>query len=45
MPRRDESSYITGVDLLVDGGFSCPGGVGRPTTEVDDALAKAMTLF
>jgi len=39
----DESAYITGVNLPVDGGFSCSGGVGRPTSEVDDAVAAAMT--
>jgi len=41
----DESAYITGVNLPVDGGFSCSGGVGRPTTEVDEAVAKAMTRY
>ncbi len=41
----DESAYITGVNLPVDGGFSCSGGVGQPTSEVDDAVAKAMTRY
>jgi len=41
----DESAYITGVNLPVDGGFSCSGGVGRPTSEVDDAVAAAMTRY
>ena len=41
----DEASYITGVNLPVDGGFSASGGVGQPTSEVDDAVAKAMTRY
>jgi len=41
----DEASYITGVNLPVDGGFSASGGVGRPTSELDDAVAAAMTAF
>ncbi len=41
----DEASYITGVNLPVDGGFSASGGVGRPTNELDDAVASAMTSF
>jgi meso-butanediol dehydrogenase / (S,S)-butanediol dehydrogenase / diacetyl reductase len=41
----DESAYITGVNLPVDGGFSCSGGVGRPTSEVDDAVALAMNRY
>jgi meso-butanediol dehydrogenase/(S,S)-butanediol dehydrogenase/diacetyl reductase len=41
----DEASYITGVNLPVDGGFSASGGVGRPTSELDDAVSAAMTSF
>ena len=41
----DEASYVTGINLPVDGGFSASGGVGRPTSELDDAVAAAMTRF
>jgi NAD(P)-dependent dehydrogenase (short-subunit alcohol dehydrogenase family) len=41
----DEASYITGVNLPVDGGFSASGGVGRPTREVDEAVSQAMVRF
>jgi NAD(P)-dependent dehydrogenase (short-subunit alcohol dehydrogenase family) len=41
----DESSYITGINLPVDGGFAVSGGVGRPTSEVEEAVSKAMVRF
>jgi len=41
----DEASYVTGVNLAVDGGFSASGGVGRPSSEVADAVAEAMVRF
>jgi meso-butanediol dehydrogenase/(S,S)-butanediol dehydrogenase/diacetyl reductase len=41
----DEASYVTGVNLPVDGGFSASGGVGRPTSEVAEAVADAMVRF
>jgi NAD(P)-dependent dehydrogenase (short-subunit alcohol dehydrogenase family) len=41
----DEASYVTGVNLPVDGGFSASGGVGRPSSELEDAVSAAMTRF
>jgi NAD(P)-dependent dehydrogenase (short-subunit alcohol dehydrogenase family) len=41
----DEASYITGVNLPVDGGFSASGGVGQPTGEIEEAVAAAMVRF
>jgi meso-butanediol dehydrogenase / (S,S)-butanediol dehydrogenase / diacetyl reductase len=41
----DEASYVTGVNLPVDGGFAASGGVGRPSRELEDAVSAAMTRF
>lgn len=41
----DEASYVTGVNLPVDGGFSVSGGVGQPTTALADAVAASMIRF
>ena len=41
----DEASYVTGVNLPVDGGFNASGGVGRPSSELEDAVSAAMTRF
>jgi NAD(P)-dependent dehydrogenase (short-subunit alcohol dehydrogenase family) len=41
----DQASYITGVNLPVDGGFSASGGVGQPTSALADAVAASMIRF
>jgi NAD(P)-dependent dehydrogenase (short-subunit alcohol dehydrogenase family) len=41
----DEASYVTGVNLPVDGGFAVSGGVGLATTEVEEAVAEAVTAY
>jgi meso-butanediol dehydrogenase/(S,S)-butanediol dehydrogenase/diacetyl reductase len=41
----DEASYVTGVNLPVDGGFSASGGGGQPTTALADAVAASMIRF
>jgi meso-butanediol dehydrogenase / (S,S)-butanediol dehydrogenase / diacetyl reductase len=41
----DESSFVTGTNLVVDGGQVACGGVGRPDAAVQEALGTAMTRF
>jgi NAD(P)-dependent dehydrogenase (short-subunit alcohol dehydrogenase family) len=41
----DESSFVTGINLVVDGGQVACGGVGRPDIAVGDALGTAMARF
>ena len=41
----DEASYVTGVNLPVDGGFSASGGVGRPGVDVARAVDAARVPF
>jgi meso-butanediol dehydrogenase / (S,S)-butanediol dehydrogenase / diacetyl reductase len=41
----DESSFVTGTNLVVDGGQVASGGVGPPDSSVQEALGAAMTRF
>src|SRR5262249_38986448 len=41
----DEASYVTGVNLPVDGGFSASGGVGRPRPDLAEAVAASRVRF
>ena len=36
----DEASYVTGINLPVDGGFIVRGGVGVATYEVEEAVGR-----
>lgn len=42
----DEASYVTGIDLVVDGGSLASGGLGRPdTSRLGPLLASAFAAF
>ena len=41
----DESSFVTGTNIVVDGGQVACGGVGLPDAGVQEALGQAMSRF
>jgi meso-butanediol dehydrogenase/(S,S)-butanediol dehydrogenase/diacetyl reductase len=41
----DESSFVTGTNIVVDGGQVACGGVGLPDSGVQEALGQAMARF
>jgi NAD(P)-dependent dehydrogenase (short-subunit alcohol dehydrogenase family) len=41
----DDASFVTGADLLVDGGLAACGGAGLPGTKYGQAISEAVSLF